>query len=115
MIDHPLSAFEALLGPIVNRDDQDFPPMSQPALLTDKGTVFAPHLFYPGITVELPVSRGTGLAWAPIPEISNVLLLLAGGNPAEPTDESIAVTLSHAGVKALIRDLQLIERQMEGM
>lgn len=114
MAGHPITALEVLLGPIVNLDG-DAPPMDTPILLSDRGTVFVPHSFYAGVSTELPLSRGTALAWAPFPEVDGTLLVFAGGNPAEPTDESIAVTVSRVGLRALIRDLQSIDRQLDEM
>lgn len=108
-----LSALEALLGPIVNRQDDTFPPMEATVLHTDAGTVFVPHAFYAGMAVELPLARGLALAWAPCPEVQGGLLVLSGGNPADPTDESIAVTLSLDGIHALADSLLSITRQLD--
>lgn len=115
MAGHPISALEALLGPIVNREDDGCPPMQAPVLHTDDGTAFVPHAFDFARSVELPLARGVGLAWAPCPPIDGALLIMAGGNLAEPTDDAIAITLSRAGIRALIRSLQSIECQLEAM
>lgn len=106
-------ALKALLGPLVNRDDGTFPPLPHPVLLTDHATVYVPHPFYPGSVTELPLSRGTALAWAPFLDVDGALLVIGGGNPIQPTDEAIAVTLSRAGLDALIRDLKSIALQLE--
>lgn len=114
MADHPIHALEVLLGPLVNLPG-DAQPLPAPVLLSDRGTVFAPHAFYAGVSAELPLSRGMALHWTPFPEIDGALLFFAGGNPAEPTDESIAVTVGRDGLRALIRDLQSIDRQLDEM
>lgn len=88
------------------------PPIATPILHTDYSTVFVPHGHYPGMAAELPLSQGLGLAWVPCAEVAGVLLVLWGGNPDDPTDEAIAVTLSRAGMRALIRDLTSIDQQM---
>ncbi|SEI69246.1 hypothetical protein SAMN05518849_101576 [Sphingobium sp. AP50] len=107
-----LSGLEALLGPLVNIGEGDFPPIATPILHTDRGTVFVPHGHYVGRSAELRLLRGVGLAWAPCPEADGALLVFSGGNPAEPTDEAIAVTLSRAGIRALIASFDAIDRQL---
>lgn len=107
------SALEALLGWIANRQDDVFLPMQGTVLYSDNGTVFVPHAFEHGRSVELPLSRGVAVSWAPCPEVDGALFILAAGNLAQPSDEAIAITLSRDGVRALARSLQLIDAQME--
>ena len=108
------TVIEALLGPIFNREDAVFPPMETIVLHSDDGTVFVPHSFDPGRRQELFLSRGVGISWTPFPETGGALIVMAGGNPIEPSDEAIAFTLSPNGLKAMIRSLQSIDHQMDG-
>lgn len=98
---------------LVNQHRDDCPPMEAIVLHTDSGTIFVPHAFYSGMAVELPLSRGLVLEWTPVPGTAEVLLVLSGGNLADPTDESIAVTLPLDGIRHLADDLQSIAGQLD--
>ncbi|HKY80850.1 MAG TPA: hypothetical protein VJM09_05190 [Sphingobium sp.] len=89
-------------------------PFPDPLLLNDWGEVLVPHAFFPWSHTSLPLSRGLAMGWAPFAAVDGALIAFFGGNPDAPTDESIAVSLSRDGLRALIRDLQAIDQQLEG-
>lgn len=89
-------------------------PFSVPVLLDEDGSAWVPDAFAAGMFRYLPVCEGAALGWAPIPELRCALVLLQGGNPAAPTAEQIAFTISPAGLRGLADDLRSIADQMEG-
>ncbi len=105
-----MSAAAEILPPI---EPDCPPPFGLRILLNDDGRAWIPHAFRAGMFTELPVCEGMAMGWAPVSEIGKVLLAFGGGNPFAPTDEQLAVALSARGLRALIRDLQAIERQWE--
>lgn len=90
------------------------PPMSWPVLLYADRHAHVPHAFKPGMATLRPVSRGIGVAWTPVLEIGGVLLCIAQGSPADPSDEMVVATVSREGLQGLISDLQSIETQLWG-
>lgn len=88
-------------------------PFSVPVLLDEDESAWVPDAFAAGMFRYLPVCEGAALGWAPIPELLRALVVLQGGNPAAPTDEQIAFTISPAGLRGLANDLRSIADQME--
>lgn len=87
-------------------------PFPDPVVINDWGHVFVPHAFFPRSVISLPLCRGAALGWTPFPEVAGVLLAIFGGNPDALSDESMALTLSRDGLRALIADLQSIDDQL---
>lgn len=91
---------------------EPFPPAHDPLLVDESGKAWVPHAFRVGFAAHRSIARGLGVAWWPVQEIDGVVLAIAAGNPAEPTDEAVAATLTRAGLRMLIADLQSIEDQL---
>jgi hypothetical protein len=89
------------------------PPMTSPVLVDDDGRAWVPAAFRAGHYALLPVCEGLALGWTPSAELGRVMLVLVGGNMAEPGDESVVTLLTRTGLRNLIADLQSIDDQLE--
>ena len=94
-------------------DDEAFAPMASPILHLDDGTAWVPNAFVAGAYGNLPLCAGVAMGWQPVPEVDRIILVFQGGNAAAPTGESVAAALSRPGLRAMIRDLQSIDRQWD--
>ncbi|WP_051768205.1 hypothetical protein [Sphingobium sp. DC-2] len=99
-------------GEVGNVADHPTAPFPAPILVNDRGEGFFPHAFCAGEVMLMPVCRGLAMGWAAAPEVGGALLSIFAGNPDAPTDESVATLLSRDGLRALIADLQSIDRQL---
>lgn len=88
-------------------------PMASPILHLDDGTAWVPSAFVAGVYGNVPICAGLAMGWQPVREVGQIVLVFQGGNPAAPTDEIVAAALSRAGLRAMIRDLQSIDRQWD--
>ena len=94
------------------QDTPHFPPMQEPLLVDERGNAWLPHPFAPGMRILAPLCEGLAVAWTPA-SMTHVVLTLWGGNPDNPSDESIGALLRQPGLKRLIADLQSIDRQID--
>lgn len=90
-------------------------PLAAPVLIDPDGCGWFPHAHVPGAYVSRDIAIGIGLAWAPVPELDKVLLVLHGGNPRNPSDDAIAAVLTRDGLRGMIADLSSIAAQLDRM
>ncbi|MCW2412038.1 MULTISPECIES: hypothetical protein [unclassified Sphingobium] len=90
-----------------------FPQAQDPLLIDERGFGWVPHAFRPGFCAYTPITRGVGIAWWPIQEIGGAIISAYGGNPAQPTDESVVFSITREGLRGLIADLQSIADQLD--
>lgn len=109
-----MGAVHILPSPGGERQDP-FPPMRAPLIVTERGEAWVPHPFYPDLTINVPLCEGLAVAWAPCTPVHGIILSIWGGNPENPSDESVTATLTRPGLKRLIADLQSIADQMDGL
>lgn len=92
------------------------PPMASHVLLRGDDSAWVPHPFRPGAHVDMRLCAGVAAGWTPLPgygpNAARAIIVLGGGNPAEPTDEMIAFHISRRGLRELIADLQSVVDQM---
>lgn len=89
-----------------------FSPMTEPLLIDGHGFALMPHAYVSGFHLRTFVAEGMGMTWTPL-SADRIILCLVGGNPAAPTNEALATSISRNGLRELIADLQSIDRQME--
>lgn len=87
-------------------------PVPMQILVNENDVAWIPHAFADGWLTAQRVTRGIGLAWTPAPEVDGVLLMIAGGNPDQPTDENVTAFISRKGLRQIIADLQSIDAQL---
>ncbi|MCW2390937.1 hypothetical protein M2336_002775 [Sphingobium sp. B1D7B] len=90
-----------------------FPQAADPLVIDDRGFGWVPHAFRPGFCSYTLITRGMGIAWWPLSEIGGAIIAVYGGNPAQPTDETVVFSISRDGLSGLIADLQSIADQLE--
>lgn len=92
------------------------PPFRDPVVVNDRRVAFLPDAHIPDQVIPQHIYTGCGLGWAPMRR-GHVLLNIAGsGRPLRSTEpySAVAFTLSPAGLRALIADLQAIADQRDG-
>lgn len=100
----------------VGADRPPLAPFALPLLVRNHGRAghygWVPDVWRHGCTRYVELCEGLALGWTPAPEIDRAVLVVMGGNPAAPSDDHVAATLSREVLRALIADLQSIEAQM---
>ncbi|MEO7467384.1 MAG: hypothetical protein ABIV36_10245 [Sphingobium limneticum] len=91
--------------------EEPLAPMASPIMHLDDGTAWVPNAFVAGAYGNVPICVGGAMGWQPVQEVEQIVLVFQGGNPTAPTGEIVAAALSRRGLRALVRDLQSIDRQ----